>query len=191
MMKRTFLLLAIALISCADSTSLLAQEKSQKNEYLLALNQSTGQFQYEHIYTFDSTTISKEQAYKNAKNYILSTLKTSDNNIVNDDKTFGEILNHGSLILKPIHGSGWTIDKAVLDFKVHIFFKGGRYKLVIDNIAYRAENMAPNPDMGTYKDLKNESVGKKFKRAVDESLKDFVNVLNAAVVNNSTSNSNW
>lgn len=185
-MKPSFLFFAFTVLFSISVISLHAGGKEDKAP-LLVLNETSGKYEYDHVYKYDSTKYTQEQVYKNVKNYILSTLKTNDNNVTSDDKTFTELLNHGFLILKPINGFNWTIDKAVIDFKIHIYFKNGRLKLLINNISYQAENMAPDPNIGVYEKVRN----KKFKKAVNDALSDLVAGVEKAMQDQSAMNDNW
>ncbi|RYE10306.1 MAG: DUF4468 domain-containing protein [Sphingobacteriales bacterium] len=190
-MKSCFYFIATLICFTFLSPAQVQAKGDKNNNYLLSLNEKTGKYAFDSVYIFDSTTITQEQAYNSLKNYVVSNLKTSDNNIMADDKNHSEILNTGNLLLKPIKGAGWSIPNALINFKVHVYVKAGRYKVIIDNVAYVAENMAPEPNVGNYDQLRDNVVARKFKGAVNDALNDFVSGLQQSVGTPGADSEKW
>lgn len=178
------------------ATSGFAQKEKEKTEdQFLIQKDASGNFQYSEVFTYDSTKLSQAEAYKNAKRYILASLKTADNNTVNEDPDFSELVNNGNLLLKPQSGFGYAITSASVDFKLKLYFKPGRYKVTVDNVVYNAivnTGSTIMPQTQSYAEIRNNKAGKKFKSNIDEAIVGFITGLNRAVKGkDSETNASW
>lgn len=81
-------------------------------------------------------SLSKKEAYYRAKVWIASTFKSSDEQIVYDEAEFSNIIGTGNILLPPTSGSFVYVKDRIVNFKLAIFFKEGRYKYRLDNIVF-------------------------------------------------------
>lgn len=128
-----FLLLLLSVFSLSSFAQ--KDDKDDKDDkeipYLVKQDPATKAYLYEEVIQVDSNAITQEKAYGNAKQFIVSNLKTVDNNIIADDKDFTQIINTGNLLTKPDRANATSIE-----FKLKVFFKHGRYKIMVDNIVF-------------------------------------------------------
>ena len=91
----------------------------------------TGKFKYEQVIQADS--IKQADIYDRAKNWIVRTLKSSDNAVNLDDSNKGSINATGNILLSDQGGGPVKYRSVVVNFKFNVYCKDGRYKIIIDN----------------------------------------------------------
>jgi len=74
--------------------------------------------------------VSKVELYNRAKNWVVSTVRTSDQNVVFDDTEYNEIRTNVTLNLTKFAG----VNK--VNFKTSILFKEGKCKLITESFVY-------------------------------------------------------
>jgi hypothetical protein len=117
-------------------------------------------YNYEGVVTADSIT--KQQLYTNAKNWILKTLKSNDNIVNLDDKEYNSITGSGTILLEDrIGNAGVTYSNTKLNFKITIQFKEGKYKYSFVNFTYSAEKRLGNYNGTVVVPLEGLDIGKK------------------------------
>lgn len=191
---RTAILSTVLLLGAA-TIGFAQKEKEKTEEEYLIQKDASGNFQYSEVFNYDSTKTSQADAYKAAKRYVLSTLKTADNNIVSDDAASTELVNNGNLMLKPQSGFGYAVTSASFDFKLKLYFKPGRYKVTVDNIVVHAIQQSGNtimPVTQSYSDLRNNKPSRKFKGSIDDTLLSFISGLKGSIEGKGSENdSKW
>jgi hypothetical protein len=169
-------------------------DKTTETAHLLEQKED-GSTKYEEVFTYDSVSISQETAYKRAKEFVVSTLKTADNNIISEDPTFTQLINNGNILLKSSSSFGFSVTNTSFDFKLKVSFKPGRYKIVIDNVIYHAVYNTSNrvmPVTEAYERLRDNKAANKVKDEIDQNLTSLVTSLNKAIKNkDAESKSNW
>ncbi|OJV54149.1 MAG: hypothetical protein BGO31_12395 [Bacteroidetes bacterium 43-16] len=152
----------------------LAQKGEQDSRPLIQKDES-GQYTYQNVVTIDG--VSKEVLFKRAENYIKTSFKTTDNNIQFDQES-AYILNTGTIVLPAQPKSSFfQYQKAAYDFKIELWFKEGKYKVVVSNIMIYVQwdyNWTETKSFQEY----SESTKKKYKRLAEEVSNSIMKVLN-------------
>lgn len=118
-MKKTLLLLALC--------GLIATTQAQ-----LPTNAQTGQVQFTEVVTLDGKT--KDDIYKKAKLWVVSTLKSGDNMVELSGTNSDQIVGTGNLALSDFEiPGGFDAQRIRLNFKCIIFCKDGKYKFSFEN----------------------------------------------------------
>lgn len=101
----------------------------------LPVDSTTGKVVYQGIIKVD--TIGKRELYTRAKDWVVRTLKSSDNNINLDDKDFNSLTATGNIMLPDI-GNRMSVmfTERYFNLKISIYFKDGRVKYVLENIVH-------------------------------------------------------
>ena len=126
------------------------------------------------------TNTSKEDLYKRAKNWVVSTIRTSDKTVIFDDKDFNEIRTDATLALPVYQG-------ATVNFKISIFFKENRCKIVYESFMYHYVGLSGIEDSafeklkGMYKGTLYKDFDKQFEPLRDSLFKAL----------STANNSNW
>src|SRR5262249_21175282 len=135
-------------LSLLAATPVLQAKEKEEIKTVLVKDDASGEYYYEGVVPVEG--VSKEEMFKRAKQWILSNLKSADNNIQFDDKEW-VINNEASTLINSAQGFGWVISRGYTNFKLNIQFKDGRYKLRIDNvIIYLEHGIAAPPNSGSY-----------------------------------------
>lgn len=119
-MKKIFLIAALLSVTLSV---LYAKEDKEEVKYVLVSDDNATNYYYEGVVPVESVT--KEEMFKRAKNWALSTFRTGDNNIQFDEKEL-TIYNSSVVLLNN--------PTEAMSFKVAIYFKDGKYKFRFDNI---------------------------------------------------------
>jgi Domain of unknown function (DUF4468) with TBP-like fold len=165
-----------------------AQDKSEEAKTVLVKEDNSDNYYYEGVVPVEGVT--KEEMFKRAKQWVLSTLKTGDNNIQFDEST--SIINSSTILVKGKKGMGYSPD-ALINFKINIWFKEGKYKFRLDNVLVRTtESGAPivayAPKLRNYtKGYNNYLVGK----INSEFIGLTENLEKAIKTGNASSKDNW
>lgn len=164
MMKKCLFLVMFLLISIP-----VLQAKDKEEDYKVVVDKNeNGIYLYEGIVTVEG--IDKAEMFKRAKNWIVSNLKTEDNNI-SFDETNMHIANTANIVLKPGSGFNWNISHMVVNFKLNLMFKDGRYKFVFDNIVVQAASANIGLETLSYEQItRNNKPSKHARKEVNEKL---------------------
>lgn len=180
------ILLALALIAAVP-----AMGKGDDPDYKIVVvkNEATGASVYENVVNVEG--VSKDEMFTRAKQWIVSNLKTDDNNIA-FDAAGATINNTATLVLKPAGGFNWAITSGLINFKLHLQFKDGRYKFLFDNIVVQAAYADGIVEtMGYEQILRNNKPAKHIKQEVNVKLEALAQQLEAAIKNGTASKDNW
>lgn len=129
--------------------------------------------------------------FKRAKQWVLSNLKTGDNNIGFDDQN-QTINNTATVVMNPGKGFNWAITHGLINFKIKLEFRDGRYKFVYDNIVVQAAYADGIVETMAYEIItRNNKPAKHIKTEVNEKLVALSQSLEAAVKGAKSSNDNW
>ncbi len=109
-----------------------AKDKDEEYKVVVVKNAATGDYVFENVVNVEGVT--KEEMFTRAKKWIIANFKTSDNNIQFDEANMS-ITNTATVVLKAASGFNWAITSGLVNFKLNLQFKDGRYKFVFDNIA--------------------------------------------------------
>jgi len=90
----------------------------------------TGRFKYEQV--IQAEVIKQADIYDRSKNWIVRSLKSSDNAINLDDSNKGSIIATGNILLNDQSGF-LKYTNVVLNFKFSVYCKEGKYKIIVDN----------------------------------------------------------
>lgn len=116
-------MLAFLLIS---GMSLAQNTKNDKLPYCLYTSQS-GNFIYDTVVNVNG--VSKQDLYKRAKNWVISTIRTSDKTVVFDDTENNEIRTDATMGLPKVQGSN-------VNFKISIYFKEQKCRIVCESFMF-------------------------------------------------------
>lgn len=181
------ILVAVLCLSIATPT-LLAKEKDEEYKVVVIKSESSG-YVYENVVNVEG--VSKEEMFKRAKTWIIANLKTEDNNI-NFDEAGMSITNTATLVLKAASGFNWAITHGVVNFKLNIMFKEGRYKFIFDNIVVQAAYADGIVETLNYDQLqRNNKPAKHIRKEVNEKLLAVSSQLEAAIKSGGKANDNW
>lgn len=182
------LALIVSLLTIMPGTASFGKE--DKNVVEVVVKNASGSYSYENVVNVGN--VSKEEMFKRAKQWVLSNLKTDDNNIgFNEEQQ--TINSTATLVMTPGGGFSWTITHGLINFKLKLEFRDGRYKFVFDNIVVQAVFGGG----GGVVTLPYEKLNKKQKPAkymidqVNEKLGALAMSLEAAVKGNKSENDNW
>ncbi len=186
--------LSVLTLLLAFGFTAIAKEKEEFKE-IVTKDEATGEYYYEAVVPVEG--IAKEEMFKRAKTWVLSNLKTSDNNINADEKDLS-IINTASVVLDQTKGWGWAITSGNIDFKLNVLFKDGRYKVRFDNIVINAMYVTgAGTSLQTisytqYAKQRENKAARKFKQMVNEKMLAVAGGLEQAVRNgDSSSKKDW
>lgn len=117
------LLIAMTLFFAAHIVKAQVQDKDAEVKTVIIKEENSDSYYYEDIVPVNNIT--KEEMFGRAKAWVLSTLKTVDNNVQFDEKEMS-IYNSSTVLLKNAN--------EYLNFKISILFKDGKYKFRFDNL---------------------------------------------------------
>lgn len=171
-------------------TTSVVQAKDKEEEYKVVVAQGeNGSYQYEQVVPVES--VSKEEMFKRAKSWIIANMKTDDNNIQFDEAGMN-ITNTATLVMKPASGFNWAITHGLVNFKLHLMFKDGRYKFVFDNIAVQAAYADGIVEtMGYDQVQRNNKPAKHIRKEVNEKLLGVATQLEQAIKTGGKAKDNW
>ena len=115
-----FLLMLVCQISHAQNI------KNTTPPLTLYTNES-GKFVYDTI--INVSDAAKTELYRRGKNWVLSTVRTTDNTVVYDDKDSGEIRTNVTLEIPDYPGN-------YVNFKISLSFKEGKCRIVDESFMY-------------------------------------------------------
>lgn len=192
---KKLLLLSLSLMLIAGTVT--AKEKEKKEEFteILVKDEATGEYYYEAVVPVEQ--VSKEEMFKRAKSWVVSSLKTNDNNI-NADAAELSIVNTASVVLDQMKGFGWAITSGNIDFKLNVLFKDGKYKVRFDNIVINAAYLT---GQGTTlqtisytqyaKTSGKNKASRKFKEMVNAKMEAVAKGLDNAIKNGTAASKDW
>lgn len=133
---KKILLLAIALLTIAPALTAKDKDKDEEVKIVLVKEENSDNYFYEGVVPVEGVT--KEEMFKRAKQWVLANLKTSDNNLQFDEQQF-TIVNSSTIVVPPKRKTTLIVDKCLVNFKLLIQFKEGRYKFRFDNLVVYLE----------------------------------------------------
>jgi hypothetical protein len=87
----------------------------------------TGKYKYEKVVQIQG--LNQTEIYARAKDWIVRTLKSSDNAVNLDDSNKSSINATGNILLN----DHYRLKNVTLNFKFNVYCKEGKYKVIIDN----------------------------------------------------------
>ncbi|RQO31252.1 hypothetical protein DBR32_04590 [Taibaiella sp. KBW10] len=181
------IILALALLAAAPQV----QAKGGDSEYKVVVvkNEATGNVCYEQVTMVEG--VAKQEMFNRAKKWIIANLKTNDNNIAFDE-TASSISNTATVVLKPASGFNWAITSGMINFKLNMQFKEGRYKFAFDNIVVQVAYADGIVETLNYDQIqRNNKPAKHIKKEVNEKLLAIAMQLETAIKQGNTGNDNW
>ena len=119
----------------------IAQKKKDNEKCPIPRDNSSNKFAYDGIVKVDSAT--KEELYKKAKQWVMNTLKPTDNITSFDDHNFEKIISTGNLTLEK--RVPWcAIDNSNLNFIMTIHITNGEFSFRIENMVHTCEETCKN-----------------------------------------------
>jgi len=191
-MTKTLMSLMFLLLT-AVSVQAKGGDKAEFKE-ILVKDEQTGEYYYEAVVPVEN--VAKLDMFKRAKSWVLTSLKTSDNNI-NADESELSIVNTASVVLDQTKGFGWAITSGNIDFKLNVQFKDGKYKVRFDNVVINAVYVTgggtslQTVSYNQYAKQKENKAVRKFKQMVNEKMLAVANSLDAAIRNGSSGSKDW
>jgi hypothetical protein len=180
------LLLALTLMMVTPAIQ--AKDKEEDYKTVVAKTED-GNYQYEQVVTVEG--VNKEEMFKRAKSWIIANLKTEDNNIRFDEADMS-ISNTATVIMKAASGFNWAITHGLVNFKLNLMFKDGRYKFAFDNIAVQAAYADGIVETLNYEQVqRNNKPAKHICKEVNEKLLQIATQLEKAIKTGSTAKDNW
>lgn len=182
---KKILLVVLSLLSVSPAL----QAKDDDYKVVVTKNETSGNYAYEEVINVEG--IAKEEMFKRAKSWVIANLKTDDNNI-RFDETNMNIINTATIVLKAAHGFNWALTHALVNFKLNIQFKDGRYKFVFDNIVVQAAYADGVVETLNYDQVqRNNKPAKHLRQEVNEKLLAIATQLEYAIKNGSAVKDNW
>lgn len=117
-----------------------AQDKSKDEEVKIVLVKEDNSTNYYYEGVVPVEGVSKEEMYKRAKEWVLSTFKTEDNNAQFDEPNLS-IFNTPTIILEKFK----TYPGDYMNFKLKLLFKDGKYKFRFDNVIIKSNLFTTDP----------------------------------------------
>jgi hypothetical protein len=163
------LLVALSLLMMAPAIQAKDKDKEEV-KIVLVKDDNSDEYYYEGVVTVEGVT--KEEMFKRAKEWVLTRLKTSDNNIQFNDKDFS-IINNATIVIDSwtkgivFYSGGYT------NFKITLLFKDGKYKFRFDGLMFLLNLQGAQP-----KSYSADLVpGNKYNRhLIEENNKAFLNM---------------
>jgi len=159
----------------------------------LPKNEKNGKVEYTDVVQLEG--MSKDEIYKKAKMWMVSTLKSGDNMVELDGSTSDQMVGTGNI--KPViddkkNKTRYLIQDANLNFKFIVYCKEGRLKYVVTNLALSL-NTGPNCVYGVIRtsldNIEDFPVyGKKWQLVYRDFVTQFVNENINALINDFKSN---
>ncbi len=126
----------------------------------------TGKYKYEIVTQTEG--ISQEEIYKRAKEWMLRTLKTSDNMVSFDDESKSSLISTGNIFLES--QGGWCAwNQITLNFKISIYCKEGRYKTIIESFIHNAIVNCGTTSSNSSTPLEDLRQSKQGKRSLEDA----------------------
>ncbi len=148
-----------------------------------------GQWTYEKVINADGNN--QEALYKKMKMWIVSHVKTADNNIMYDDKGFETIVTTPTIKLENIKNK--HLHDQVANFKLTIYFKDNKMKVVANTFYYYGLDMTGNERKGPFEGLQIKRIipapYDELEEKFDASFTSFVEELERAAKD--TKKSDW
>lgn len=181
------LALIVSLLAIMPGTVTFAKEEKAPVE-VVAKN-ANGSYSYENVVNVEN--VAKEEMFKRAQQWVLSNLKTGDNNIGFNEGN-QTINNTATIVLAAGRGLNWAITHAVVNFKIQLEFREGRYKFIFNNIVVQAAYADGIVETMAYETItRNNKPARHIKKEVNEKLSVLASSLAAAVKGGKTANDNW
>lgn len=166
---------------------------------------SEGKAVMDTVRTVDTT--SARVLYDRAKEWMLRNLKSSDSHVSLDDEAKTKLIGTENLLLPTKKGWVNTTDR-VLNFKLSIFLKDGRYRAIVENMVYsyvivsgaerRPHTETLEESLTWARQKKNEGKAEKRVEKVMEDVKelegainDLLRSLHSAMTATGSSNEGW
>jgi hypothetical protein len=127
-MKRVLLIVAALFFAMPD---MQAKGDDEEVKIVLVKEDNSDNYYYEGVVPVEGIT--KEEMFKRAKEWVLSNLKTEDNNAQFDEKEFS-IYNTPTILVK----AAPKYKDDYVNFKLKLLFKDGKYKFRIDNLIVKS-----------------------------------------------------
>jgi hypothetical protein len=142
------------------------------------LQQENGRYTYEKVIEVPGKN--KEQLYKLLKEWVVTNVKTADNNIIFDDSGFEKIITTPTLILSDIR----AVKNQMTSFKLTLNFKENKFRILANGFVYYGEALPHNIVNTALEDIRIKAVipnpTQKAVDAFDKSFTDFVASIEAA-----------
>lgn len=160
------LLVVMSLLFVAPSVQ--AKDKDEEYKVVVVKNEASGSYAYEQVVNVEGVT--KEEMFNRAKKWIIANFKTSDNNIQFDEANL-TIANTATVVMNAASGFNWAITSGLVNFKLNLQFKEGRYKFIFDNIAVQAVYSDGIVETVNYEQAqKNNKPAKHIRKETNEKL---------------------
>jgi len=171
------------------TVSPILNAKDEDYKVVVVKNETSGNYSYEEVVTVEG--VAKEEMFRRAKSWIIANLKTDDNNIQFDENNLN-ITNTATIVLKAAHGFNWALTHALVNFKLNIQFKDGRYKFVFDNIVVQAAYADGIVETLNYDQVqRNNKPAKHLRQEVNEKLLAIATQLGDVVKNGAAAKDDW
>jgi hypothetical protein len=110
----------------------------------LKLDSVTNKYILREVITCDSA-LTRQQLYEICKDWVVRNLKSSDNNILFDDKEYKQITASGAIKTTDMPIAMCAISNCMADFKLTLNIKDGKVRYTIENIVHHGTNTCSNP----------------------------------------------
>lgn len=131
-------ILLIAVTLFFTMPSMQAQDEDGEVKIVLVKEENSDNYYYEGVVPVDGVT--KEEMFRSAKDWVLSTVKTEDNNAKFDDQELS-IFTTPTIVVKAINGR----NNDFVNFKLKLMFKDGKYKFRFDNLIVKSNVFLNSP----------------------------------------------
>lgn len=133
MKKRYFALLLLFILLHTHTTAQVLKQDTATQKYTVR-----------EVIPCD-TALTQQQIYEACRQWAMRTFKSSDNNVMLDDKTYSEIITSGAVKTSDMPIALCAISNCTVDFKLIIQVKPGKIRCTIDNIVHYGTNTCSNP----------------------------------------------
>ena len=192
-MKAKFILFISFFLSLGIMVANTKKEK-EKNPIVITKNEKTGRYGFEKVIVIEG--LSADEIFKRAKQYVISTFKTVDNNIQFDEEN-KYITNNTSILIDKANGKvgifSWAVVNGICNFKFNLQIKDGRYKIIIDDLIIKY-TYSPDfpPNILTYDQLSKKRWDEHILNDLNGKIAGISESLEAAIKNEGKNvNDDW
>lgn len=180
MKKNTLILLAFISIFLTMAPSMVrSQNKGAEAAKAIVKETNSNGYYYEEVISVENVT--KEQMFERAKQWVLSNFKTGDVNSQFDDKNFN-IYTSATIFYEKYKPK---FDADLLNFKLNISFKDGKYKVRIEDFIIKssAYNWTPPTPYNESDMFDKVAIGNKYRNWLIEQTNKMALSISSALQN--------
>lgn len=163
----------------------------------IPMNNETNEIEYQDVVTLEGET--NLNIYNYAKNWMLSTLKSSDNMIQLDDSNKKQLIGNGTIALEN-RGGVPRMENCMINFKFKIDVKQGKYRFTINQFQHYYIQDGTRTYHSNLKDIRTYFWGEKslkekrqneIRNEVNEKMLLLIENMKTTISNSGSESSDW